>query len=85
MILAADKLTLVWDHDEDIEYVNGPLDAVGTYEILDLGKHSMTMSLAMSGDPAPNEGSYYLVKLPTPCGSWQTTLGAEPQRDATLP
>lgn len=85
MILAADKLTLVWDHDEDIEYVKGPLEAVSMYAILESGKGAMVALLDISGDPALSQGFYYLVKLPSPCGSWQTALGAEPGRDLVLP
>ena len=36
-------------------------------------------------NPAPGQGVYYLVKYPSPCGSWQTHFDEEPGRDASLP
>ena len=36
------------------------------------------------GPPQPG-GSYYVVKLSCPAGSWQTGLGGEPVRDTPLP
>ena len=42
-------------------------------------------SLDISADsPAVGGGLYYVV-MPLGCGSWQTSPGAEPGRDAGLP
>ncbi len=45
-------------------------------------------AVQVSSDPAPGEGWFYLVRLGSGvCSqpSWQTSLGAEPQRDVDLP
>jgi hypothetical protein len=35
--------------------------------------------------PLPGGGFWYLVRYPTPCGSWETLLGEQPGRSAALP
>jgi len=35
--------------------------------------------------PVGAQGLYYLARPSCAVGSWQTTVGAEPGRDATLP
>jgi hypothetical protein len=46
--VAADKATLVWDHDEDIEYVRGLLAEVASYAILESGSRGMVAVLDLA-------------------------------------
>ncbi len=85
-VRALDKGTLGWSQPEDIEFVRGRLDGLPDYSFFDNGSLPAAVTLDISGDsPGAGSGVYYLVKLPTPCGTWQTKLGAEPGRDALLP
>ena len=36
-------------------------------------------------EPPLDEGFYYLATLDCPAGSWQNSLGLEPERDVSLP
>jgi len=77
-----------WPVSADHVYVIGEfIDSaeIGLYSWHDTGSGSGT-SLTDPGDPAPGAGRWYLLK-PDCSGleSWQTVLGAEPQRDAALP
>ena len=84
-VLALNSETLSWAEPAEIDYVRGDLALVDMYivdvfETLPLG--------ALLDDPLPpgsGEGFFYLVKPDCAVGSWQTTLGAEPDRDAELP
>jgi hypothetical protein len=68
-----------------VQWVKGEIAAVGTYATTGGGTLSGATSLDISGDePAPATGLYYLVRL-LGCGSWQSSPGAEPARDAALP
>jgi hypothetical protein len=46
---------------------------------------ALTTSLADSTEPESGAGFYYLLRPDCPVGSWQTSVGAEPGRDAALP
>jgi hypothetical protein len=80
-ITALDKGTLGWAAPEDVRYVRGELASVSSYGVLETGDLPGATSLDISADSG---AMYYLVK-PLGCGSWQTTAGGEPQRDAQLP
>ena len=84
-ILALDSETLSWAEPAEIDYVRGDLELVDMY-IVDVFE---TLPLGTSfDDPIPpntGEGVFYLVKPDCAVGSWQTTLGAEPDRDTELP
>ena len=84
-ILALNTETFSWPNPAEIDYVRGDLALVDMY-IVDVFE---TLPLGTSlGDPLPpgsSEGFYYLVKPDCAVGSWQTTLGAEPDRDEDLP
>ena len=63
----------------------GDLANVATYTTTDAGVLMGVDSLDISADsPAVGSGMYYLVE-PLGCGSWQTSLGGEPGRDAGMP
>ena len=46
---------------------------------------ALTDNLTDPSEPISGAGFYYLVRPDCLVGSWQTTLGAEPGRDAALP
>lgn len=84
-ITAQDKDTLAWGAAEDVRWAKGDLVVVSTYTALDDGALLASTSLDISADmPAAGDGFYYVV-MPLGCGSWQTSAGAEPGRDAGLP
>ncbi len=83
-VLAQDKNTLAWTAGEDAKFVKGPVSGVSTYATTDDGTLSGATSLSIFLDnPGGGTGVYYLLRLQD-CGSWQTTVGAEPDRDAEL-
>ncbi len=85
MITAADKNTLEWLAPEDVKFAKGDLAAVGTYTTTGDGFWMGATTLDISADnPAPGNGLYYVVK-PLGCGGWETSAGAEPGRDGSLP
>ena len=63
---------LGWPDSADVRFVRGDLAGVGRYVVLETG----VLQAATTND--------YLVKYAA-CGSWQSTPGAEPARDASLP
>ena len=76
---------LVEDDARDVFFVRGNLASVSSYSYFDSGSMSAATSLDISGDnPGPGAGVYYVVRE-DPCGSWQTSSGAEPDRDNDLP
>ena len=84
-VLAADKDNLVWSGAQAVRFVRGPLAAVSTYTTTSDGELLGASGLDISGDdPGPGSGFYYLVR-PLGCGSWQSSPGVEPGRDAALP
>ena len=82
---AQDANTFGWGFVADVRFVKGDLADVGAYLTTGGGWLEDAMSLDVSLDnPAPGNGLYYLARL-LGCGSWQTVLGDEPERDLTLP
>ncbi len=84
-IKALDSETFSWSEPAEIVYATGDLALASTYTVdlvqaLPLGTSFMDSSL-----PASGEGFFYLVKPNCGVGSWQTSLGAEPERDLALP
>ncbi len=74
-----------WETTIDVLYARGPLSAVGTYttDVVQAVPHASELSDATQ--PAAGSGFYYLVRPDCPAGSWQSTVGAEPERDLVLP
>jgi parallel beta-helix repeat protein len=84
-LTATDGNTLGWTTPADIRFAKGDLADIATFTTTDDGWMLGASSLDLSADvPGPGDGLYYLVK-PLGCGSWQTAMGAEPDRDAGLP
>ena len=65
--------------------MSGDLSLVSSYAVDVEGTLPLGTSLVDNVVPGTNEGFYYLVKPSCAVGSWQSTLGAEPGRDAALP
>jgi hypothetical protein len=84
-VRAQSPQALVWPAAADVAYVRGSLANVSSYATTEVGSLLASSALGIAGDtPGAGAGVYYLVR-PLACGSWQTTLGAEPARDAALP
>jgi hypothetical protein len=77
--------TFSWSMPVAVAYVRGPLGSVGTYAYDIFETQPPSLAIVDALPPAPGEGFYYLLKPSCPVGSWQSSLGAEPGRDAALP
>ena len=66
-------------------YVKGDLADVSTYTVDLVDSVVLTVELTNSSVPASGAGFYYLVRPDCLVGSWQTSLGEEPERDLELP
>ncbi len=84
-VLAADRATLGWSVPADIEFVSGGLAELTAYGFAEHGTSPGADSLDISLEPSVGSGTYYLIKLISPCGSWQSSPDAEPGRDSALP
>jgi hypothetical protein len=84
-VVAEDSQTFSWSEPAEIVYVRGDLSLVSTYMVDLVQALPLGTSFMDSSVPASSEGFFYLVKPDCGVGSWQTTLGAEPGRDAALP
>ena len=74
-----------WDEPAEIVYATGDLADVSTYTVDLVDSLALTTELTASSVPTSGTGFYYLVSPDCLVGSWQTSLGAEPGRDAALP
>ena len=84
-VVAENSQTFSWPVDADVRFVKGDLANVSSYEVDLLDSLALTDNLTDSSVPAPGTGFYYLVRPDCSVGSWQTSLGAEPERDLALP
>lgn len=84
-IVAATAERFAWPVPADVMWVRGPLEAVSAYAVDVVETAAATARLSAPDDPPAGQGFYYLVRPSCAVGSWQTSLGAEPERDATLP
>jgi len=85
MVVAAGSNALAWPDPVDVGFVKGDLTDVATYGVTSGGAAAFATSISTFDDnPPPGTGFYYLIRLAGDCmtPSWQTTLGAEPGRDA---
>jgi hypothetical protein len=80
-----DGQALRWTVPANVEYVRGDLASVGDYVVDNSGSLIHAASLVDPSVPAAGQGYYYLLRLQGTQASWQTTPGAEPDRDALLP
>lgn len=85
VVLAANKETFGWAAPADVLYVRGNLAGVSSYVIDLVDSLPQTIRFMDSTLPAAGDGFFYLVRPNCPVGSWQSSPGAEPGRDATLP
>jgi hypothetical protein len=84
-LLAVDRDTLSWGTPTDVRWAKGLLFNVYRYWTTGRGLLLNASTLDISFDqPGPGVALYYVVRGAV-CGSWQTTPGAEPGRDDSLP
>lgn len=85
-IVPQDSDAFVWGVPEDIDHVRGDLSGLNTYATWIRGSSAAATMLDLTDDhPSPGSGVFYLVKLSAPpCGSWQTGVGTEPNRDTDI-
>jgi hypothetical protein len=85
-IVAADRDHLVWDRPADVYFVMGSIgDLSAGYGALASGFLPAASALDISSDdPVTSSGFYYPIRSRAR-GSWQSSIGAEPGRDAALP
>jgi hypothetical protein len=86
-ILAADSNTFSWTGPADVDFVRGNVSQLAGYQTNLSGFLSSATSLSDATVPALGSGFYYLIRPGGSClaGSWQTSPGAEPNRDLLLP
>jgi hypothetical protein len=84
-IKALDSETFSWPVAADVVYVKGDLAGVSSYTVDLVDSVALTNDLTDSSVPVTGAGFYYLVRPDCDVGSWQTSLGAEPERDLALP
>ena len=82
---AIDLSTFVWPVPSEIVHMRGPLDAVGEYAVDFVESLPGATAIEDPDTPSEGEGWYYLVRPDCVVGSWQSSLDAEPGRDAALP
>ncbi|MCP3979736.1 MAG: S8 family serine peptidase [bacterium] len=88
-IHAATPSTFAWSGNLDLAWVRGDLGAVASYDYSSFETAVDQSSFVDTAVPASSSGFYYLVR-PSGAycnlqGSWQSSPGAEPQRDLVLP
>ncbi len=74
-----------WSGLLDAEWVRGALDGVSGYVFDSLQSETLATCFSDAAVPAPGSGFYYVVQPDCALGSWQTEIGAEPERDVQLP
>jgi hypothetical protein len=82
---APDRMHFEWSRPGDVLWVRGDLSRLATYSYEVLQALPLASSLADGALPASGSGLFYLVRPNCPVGSWQSSPGAEPGRDAALP
>ena len=81
-LLAPSKTAFTWSGSLDVRWVRGPLAAVASYATDASGALPEASSLTDAAVPAVGAGFYYLFAPDCAGRSYQSTLGAEPGRDA---
>ena len=84
-IIALNSEMFSWSEPAETAYVRGDLALVDMYVVDVFENLPLGTSLDDPTPPGSGEGFYYLVKPDCAVGSWQTTLGAEPERDTEFP
>lgn len=84
-IVAVDGSTFAWAEPAEVVYATGDLAQVSTYSTSVVQSLPLGTSLVDVALPASGQGFFYLTKPDCAVGSWQSSLGNEPGRDASLP
>jgi hypothetical protein len=84
-VTATDAQTFSWADPAEVIYARGDLAGVASYAVNQTQALGLVTSFTDSSVPAVGAGYYYLFRPDCAVGSWQTTPGAEPGRDTTLP
>jgi hypothetical protein len=85
-ILWPTKNQFCWSTPASIHGVVGPLSLVGSYAISNQYTDLSAVCHFAPEPPGPSgNGRYYVIEPDCPAGSYQTTIGAEPGRDSSLP
>ena len=86
-LLATSVEAFSWSTPLDVRYVRGDLASLATYQYDRSGDLPHATSLTDADTPAVGTGYYYLLRPGGSCaaGSWQSSPGTEPGRDAALP
>jgi hypothetical protein len=84
-ILAKTTARFIWPMAAEALYVRGDLSGVSRYGFDQFGLVPFGTTLVDTTQPESGAGFYYLLRPDCPEGSWQTSPGAEPARDAALP
>jgi len=85
-IVASSKTEFSWPDAVDVRYLRGSLALVPDYAYDFVNRVAATTSFVDAmNPPLPATGFYYLAQPDCAEASWQTVLGAEPDRDVSLP
>ena len=84
-ILASTASTFAWPVRASVVYARGELSVVSTYTTNLVGSLVNATSWGDATVPPSGAGFYYVMRPNCPLGSWQSSLGAEPDRDVALP
>jgi hypothetical protein len=83
-IFAPDANSVTWVTPADVAFAIFDLGALPIFNVIDSGLGFGTTSVDLSAiTPAPGTAVGILTR-PWGCGSWQSALGAEPDRDIRL-
>jgi hypothetical protein len=84
-IVALARTMFTWERPADVVYARGTLAGVAGYAV-DLVQAAGTATYIVDPTmPGSGAGLFYLVRPGCRVGSWQSSAGAEPGRDAVLP
>ena len=84
-IVAASSDSFSWPGAADVWYVRGDLSGVDAYGVDLVETLPMATGFTDRSEPVIDAGFFYLVRPDCAVGSWQTSVGAEPERDVALP
>jgi hypothetical protein len=84
-VVASDTATFTWPEPADVMVLRGGLAGISAYPVDWTDTLAGAEQLVDGQTPAGGSGWYYLLRPSCPAGSWQSEVGAEPGRDATLP
>jgi len=84
-VFATGPTSFGWSEPAEVRFARGPLDGVATLVIDSAGSGADAVSFEDPASPLPDAGFYYVFAPDCAGRSYQTSLGAEPARDAALP